>query len=106
MDANMGAVGRVLILSAILLWGATMSLAQQAAPPVPYEVKDSPLPQGNNGIAARYRGARGLRRTRRWCFTTTSSRGTCRNGRPGGMRIVRALRRRCFTRGSGRCSGR
>ncbi len=46
----------LLALAVALLGIQAAALASDAPPPAPYEVKDSQLPQGNNGIAARYTG--------------------------------------------------
>lgn len=53
-------IQRWALLAAVLLpGGAAVSAGEQVSPP-PYEVKASSLPQGNNGIAARYPGDGGI----------------------------------------------
>ncbi len=62
MIAKLRMIQSSLVLAVVLLWGATIAVAGEASPPAPYEVKDSPLPHGNNGIAARYPGDAGIER--------------------------------------------
>ena len=83
MDAKQVVLAGVLILSVVFLWGVTASSAPEADPPAPYEVKKSPLPQGNKGIAARYPGDAGIEKDPAVVFHDDFESGNLSKWTPG-----------------------